>query len=81
MARRALIRHALMEDQFTMKKVYAALRLYDAGDVEGIKALLRAPNVERLLEHEKLVRGNRWLRPESYVINQCGRAGDRPAGR
>ncbi len=69
MARRALIKQALMRDQFTMKKVHAALRLYNAGDLAGIEALLRAPNVEGLIEHEKLVRGNRWLRPETYTIN------------
>ncbi len=69
MARRALIKKALMQDQFTMKKVHAALRLYDAGDLDGIRALLRAPNVERLIEHEKLVRENQWLRPETYTIN------------
>ena len=77
MARRALIKQALMRDQFTMKKVHAALRLYDVGDLDGVEALLRAPNVERLIEHEKLVRGNRWLRPESYAINRHGRAEDR----
>lgn len=69
MARRALIKQALMLDQFTMKKVHAALRLYDAGDLDGVEALLRAPNVERLIEQEKLVRANQWLRPETYTSN------------
>jgi hypothetical protein len=69
MARRSLIKAALMRDQFTIKKVYAALRLYDVGDLNGVEALLRAPNVERLIEHEKLVHANQWLRPETYTIN------------
>lgn len=69
MARRALMKQALMRDQFTLRKVHAALRLYDAGDLDGMKALLRASTVEPLIEHERLVQSNRWLRPESYAIN------------
>lgn len=58
---------ALLADQFTMRKVRDAMRIYATGDLDAFETFLRAPRVEHLIKHDRRVRENKWLRPESYI--------------